>query len=304
MHALTSGVLSDVEFAVGHDHGQPKTFRAHKLLLSLSSEVFDTMFNGSIPETDNGVVKIPEIASEAFGNMLNYLYTDQMADLRWDNAFQTLYCAKKYGIPSLLDLCSDCIINSLTVDNCLANFEDALHLGAEKVQSKCLELVDSSSQAVFRSEAFSTIEKDTLEQLLTRDTLAIEENTVYNAVEKWAENVCIRNNLESTASNRREVLGGALFLIRFPLITDKEIVDGPGKTGLLLKEELGDIYQCKHATVKSQLMFSSFPRRPLPLVGAVRVGNYVSGQWANHSRAFVPNMQLHNRTRYPRGRLF
>lgn len=44
-------------------------FEAHKLILSMSSPVFATMFNGGLPETQSPI-KIVDVQPEAFKSML------------------------------------------------------------------------------------------------------------------------------------------------------------------------------------------------------------------------------------------
>ncbi|XP_055357193.1 BTB/POZ domain-containing protein 3-like [Paramacrobiotus metropolitanus] len=72
--ALSLAELSDVQFAVGRDHGQEKIFHAHKMFLSLSSDVFHAMFYGNLADGNLDVIQIPEIPSAAFANMLSYMY--------------------------------------------------------------------------------------------------------------------------------------------------------------------------------------------------------------------------------------
>ncbi|XP_055330127.1 BTB/POZ domain-containing protein 1-like [Paramacrobiotus metropolitanus] len=261
-HVLTTGEQSDVQFAVGHQYGEAKTFHAHKFVLSISSEVFNAMFNGSLPEKCEAVIELPEIPPEAFDNMLKYLYTDAVEDLNWETVFSTLYCAKKYGIPSLVDLCTAFITAKVDKDNCLDVLENVQLLDVDNVVNKCLELVDIYAREILQSERFIRVEQEMLQMILKRDSLPVNENVVYAAVEKWARNACWRSDLDPTDANRRQMLGPTLFLVRFPLMDDAQIANGPGTSGLLTKEELCNIYQYKHATIKPDIPFSAAPRCP------------------------------------------
>lgn len=53
---------------------------------------------------------------------------------------------------------------------------------------------------------------------------------------RWAVAKCRRSNLEETGENLRNSLGDALFLIRFPVMTQKDFANLPAKSGLLTKE--------------------------------------------------------------------
>lgn len=67
---------------------------------------------------------------------------------------------------------------------------------------------------------------DTLVAVLERDTLGIREVRLFNAVVRWSEAECQRQQLQVTPENKRKVLGKALGLIRFPLMTIEEFAAG------------------------------------------------------------------------------
>lgn len=67
---------------------------------------------------------------------------------------------------------------------------------------------------------------DTLCAVLERDTLSIRENRLFGAVVRWAEAECYRQQLPLTSENKQKVLGKALPLIRFPLMTVEEFAAG------------------------------------------------------------------------------
>ena len=68
--------------------------------------------------------------------------------------------------------------------------------------------------------------EDTLCAVLERDTLSIRENRLFEAVVRWAEAECYRQQLPLTSENKQKVLGKALPLIRFPLMTVEEFAAG------------------------------------------------------------------------------
>lgn len=67
---------------------------------------------------------------------------------------------------------------------------------------------------------------DTLCAVLERDTLSIRENRLFGAVVRWSEAECYRQQLPPTSENKQKVLGKALPLIRFPLMTVEEFAAG------------------------------------------------------------------------------
>ncbi|XP_055348236.1 BTB/POZ domain-containing protein 2-like [Paramacrobiotus metropolitanus] len=122
----------------------------------------------------------------------------------------------------------------------------------DSIVEKCLVLVDLNSAAILQSTEFTDISQDTLQKILKRDTLSAEENEIYLAAERWAEAACARNALDASGANRRQMLGDALCLVRFPLLTGTQLADGPGKSGLLSEGELLSVLLYQNATVKPQ----------------------------------------------------
>lgn len=50
---------------------------------------------------------------------------------------------------------------------------------------------------------------------------------------RWSEAECVRQQLSVTPENQRLVLGNALSLVRFPLMSKEEFTAGPAQSGLL-----------------------------------------------------------------------
>ncbi|XP_055350033.1 BTB/POZ domain-containing protein 1-like [Paramacrobiotus metropolitanus] len=188
--------MSDVQFAVGWDYGAVKIIPAH-----------------------------------------SYIYTDAVKNLTQENIFPTIVCANKYDLPLLVIICCDFIVKGLTSGNCLNILDNAvLHADvAPSVLEKCLSLIDGSVDTVWQSEQFCAIGHKALCMILQRDTLAASEDTICSSVgrkdvhARWAAKMCTRQNMDASSANRREVLGQALFLIRFSLLTDVQLLIGPLK---------------------------------------------------------------------------
>lgn len=71
---------------------------------------------------------------------------------------------------------------------------------------------------------------DTLVAVLERDTLGVREVRLFVAAVRWAEAEAHRQQLQPTPENKRRVLGKALALIRFPLMTIEEFAAGSTHT--------------------------------------------------------------------------
>ena len=54
-------------------------------------------------------------------------------------------------------------------------------MGENNLEEKCLELLDELAEGALKSEAFTKITLSTVERILKRDTLNIEEVEAYKA---------------------------------------------------------------------------------------------------------------------------
>lgn len=196
---------------------------AHKLILSIGSQVFMAMFYGTGSQMSPAAeIEIPDVDSESFKHMLRYLYTDEL-HVEPDSVMSTLYVAKKYAIGALERECVDFLKNNLRPDNAFMLLEQALLFDETKLAELCLNLIDKNSCDAFSSECFLDIRLDTLILILKRDSLGIREFKLYYYVLKWAHNKCVKQNLlPINRENQKLVLGEAINLIRFPLMTREE----------------------------------------------------------------------------------
>ena len=60
-------------------------------------------------------------------------------------------------------------------------------------------------------------------------------------MERWSVAECERQGLPPDPSNKREVLGDALYLVRMPLMSPEEFQQGPVKSGMLNEEEIRSV---------------------------------------------------------------
>ncbi|XP_055357389.1 uncharacterized protein LOC129602407 [Paramacrobiotus metropolitanus] len=179
---LATGNYYDVEFSVGRQFGAPKFLRAHKLLLSISSDVFVRMFYGNLPDKCESPIDVPEIPPDVFLNMLSFVYTDAVQSLTVDNVIPTMHCAEKYNIPPLFDLCSEFIIRQLNVDNCLTVLQSVIHLDAGVVVEKCREILDTHSLPVLQPPQFPEMDNGTkLRMMVARNTLSAARHLIHAA---------------------------------------------------------------------------------------------------------------------------
>ncbi|KAG7481956.1 BTB/POZ domain-containing protein 1 isoform X1 [Solea senegalensis] len=216
-------LLSDVRFIVGKGR-QAQRIPAHKFVLAAGSAVFDAMFNGGMATT-SAEIELPDVEPAAFLALLRFLYSDEI-HIGPETVMTTLYTAKKYAVPALEGHCVEFLTKHLRADNALMLLTQARLFDEPQLASLCLDIIDKSTADAINAEGFTDIDLDTLCAVLERDTLSIRENRLFGAVVRWAEAECYRQQLPPTSENKQKVLGKALPLIRFPLMTVEEFAAG------------------------------------------------------------------------------
>ncbi|XP_043271755.1 BTB/POZ domain-containing protein 1-like [Venturia canescens] len=250
-------ILSDVQFLVGRG-SQQQHIPAHKLVLSSGSAVFDAMFNGTLA-TASPEIEVPDVEPIAFLAVLLFLYTDEL-HIGPETVMTTLYTAKKYAVSPLEKHCVEFLRSNLTSDNAFMLLTQARLFDEPQLASVCLDTIDKFTTDALNADGFTDIDIDTLMVVLERDTLRIRESRIFQAVVRWSEAECVRQQLPVTPENQRSVLGRALALVRFPLMSVEEFAAGPAQSGLLTDREVVSLFLYFTVNPKPPVGFEAMPR--------------------------------------------
>lgn len=276
-------LMADVYFIVGSEPSQQR-IPAHKYVLATSSSVFHAMFYGGLANQTNDI-KIPDVEPCAFLNLLRYMYTDQI-QLAPDNVLATLYAAKKYIVPFLAKSCVRFLETSLSARNACILLSQGRLFEEQELMQRCWEVIDAQAEEALKSDGFTEMDLNTLKTVLTRETINAKELSLFNAVCRWAEAECGRQEVEPTAENKRTVLGDALNLIRVPTMSLEEFANGPAQSGILNLQETNDVFLHYLAKNKPELSFSKKKRTGLTPHKCHRFQSsaYRSNQWRYRGR--------------------
>ncbi|XP_047738805.1 BTB/POZ domain-containing protein 2 [Hyalella azteca] len=237
-------ILSDVQFVVGRGE-EEQVIPAHKLVLAVGSAVFDAMFNGSslIPSSPPSY---PPLSDEV--------------QIGPETVMTVLYTAKKYAVPALERRCVEFLKTNLSSDNAFMLLTQARLFDEPQLAALCLKTIDKCTAEAIVAEGFTDIDASTLTLVLQRDTLRIKELHLFRAVCRWAEAECIRQGLGVGGRQQRSVLGQALNLIRFPLMSVEEFAQGPAQSGILTDAEVVQLFLYFSVNPKPSVDFIDVPR--------------------------------------------
>ena len=234
-------LLSDIHLVVGKAGLERRDFPAHKLVLAISSPVFHAMFYGSLADNGEEVV-ITDCEAGSFLQLLKYIYYDAV-ELDASNVLGTLYLAKKYILPFLVDKCLEYLEDNIDCQNAFTLLSQARYYCAPKLEEKCWGIIDRDTSSVLSTEAFIEIGHDTLMAVLARDKLTIQEYELFKAAKRWAWHECKRRGLTPAKPEHvRRVLSSALNFIRFPAMSLKEFTDDAAQSGILTPDETINIF--------------------------------------------------------------
>ena len=105
----------------------------------------------------------------------------------------------------------------------------------------CLSVVDQNAVSVLRSETFEELSLDLVRDLVSRDSLDLSggsEAEVYLALDRWSHRQCRRRGLRPHSSNKRLVLAGAQYLVRYPTMTPAQLAICLARSSLLTNKEV------------------------------------------------------------------
>lgn len=122
--------MADVHFVFKSGERVP----AHKILLTAASDVFDTMFNGSVPE--KGDVKITDASADAFKEFLQFIYFTKIR-LTMDNVGDVVNLGNKYNVVGCVDSCKQFLRYNITANNVCQIYAITLKFDEIELEGVC-----------------------------------------------------------------------------------------------------------------------------------------------------------------------
>ena len=231
---LTNDLMSDITFVV-----KQKRFPAHKFVLAFESEVFHAMFYGPMAD-DKKEIEIEDCENpDDFLEFLSLIY-NKKANVTWKNIEQLSYLRKKYMINVEAKLFSD-LLNNFDPIKWLKVLQICVTMGEKEMIEKCMTEIRSKLGFLVKTKEFLLLDQPSLKVILEEDQLDISEIDLFKAVDKWCSHQVELKGSEGKTTTKREVLGDALYYIRFPILHPQDFAINCGDSMLLTDKEYREL---------------------------------------------------------------
>ena len=176
----------DVVLEVCNGEDQAR-FNAHRVVLCAASPFFYSALNNDMKESKEGLIRLEDTSKVAIEELLDYLYTGHV-NVTQHNAFDLLKIADFLVIPSLKEVSSKFIIQSLSSSNCLMAYYLAVNYRCFELQEKARDFIYANFTRVVEHEDFLNLTINEVEEWISSDEIRVRgEEDVFQAIVKWVE---------------------------------------------------------------------------------------------------------------------
>ncbi|XP_025017874.1 BTB/POZ domain-containing protein 2-like [Tetranychus urticae] len=207
-------------------------------------------------------------------SILNYFYEGRL-DIKSDHCIETLLLSSRLGLFGLTETIYRYIIFKLKSETALdylsqfikiTDFDINSCTQLKIIQERCLSIIDKYGISAILRPALYKCDSRILTWIVARDSLRINEWTLFTALLQWANNRCELTNTVLCMHSFRSLLGPVFDRIRFPLMKIPELVT-VNRSGLALKRsEYELILSYLLDNPKPAIPFPITPRSPLGMV--------------------------------------
>lgn len=248
--------LADFHFIFKSVDGQCERIPVHKFVLSIVSDVFLSMFNGTWKEKYEA--EIVDIPVAAFKEFLQFFYLDRV-NLTMENVDKMLYLGDKYDVIACSNGCEKFLTRELTTDNVCWIYGLAIPF-AEKLKKYCEAFIAINTKAVFSSIKFMECSPNVLSHIMKLDSLSCSEADIFVICMAWVKNASKAENLTRTIVEVH--LEKAFFDIRYRSMTISDFAALISLFGpLFTNEEFQEIIQLLGNTEFPSVLFNPNPRK-------------------------------------------
>lgn len=220
---------SDVIFVVENEK-----LPAHRVILASRSEYFRALLYGGMCESNQSeiVLKIP---LDAFKALLRFIYSGHMSltQMKEETILDTLGLANQYGFTELELAISEYLRQVLSLNNVCAILDAARLYNLDALTTVCYTFMDRNATDILTHESFKNLSKESLEQVLRRDSFFAPEVQIFVAVSEWCKN------------NSNVDIESVVSYVRLPLMNLEQLLKVVRQSKILDPEKLLDAIEEK-----------------------------------------------------------
>lgn len=238
-----SGRHTDIEIIV-----QDKSFRCHKVVLATVSQYFDAMFLSGMRECYDGVVRLQEIDSSTFVDILDFIYSGKL-NICTENAEDLLRASTLFQLKMLHNKCEDFLLNHVSNDNCIGAWRLAKSHECMELAKKAWYVILENFTEVCKTEDFNFLDADEMYEIINDDDLHVtNEEIVCDAVFRW---------YRFEPETRTEHASNLFEYLRLPLLSSEYLLHEVEPMDLVVNNQ-----KCREI-VKEAISYQMLPsRRP------------------------------------------
>ncbi|XP_065364039.1 BTB/POZ domain-containing protein 9 [Calliphora vicina] len=215
---------SDVAFIV-----EDQRLPAHRVMLAGRSEYFRALLYGGLSESKQSEIHL-KVPVDAFKALLRYIYSGHLSltQMDEDNILDTLGLANQYGLSELELAISDYLRQYLALSNVCAILDAARLYNLEKLAKVCLTFMDRNAADILQQESFKNLSKESLQEVLRRDSFFAPEVQIFVAVWEWCKH------------NKNVDIQSVVSYVRLPLMNLEHLLQVVRPSGILEPDKLLD----------------------------------------------------------------
>jgi len=164
IHSLESLVNSvlfhDISFDV-----EGTIIPAHKLILRVRTEYFNSMFSSGLRESQQKIIRIYDCTPQVFIDILKFIYTDSCS-ISEENCNSLMEQANFFQLDRLKAICENFWIGNINVQNACNLIQIADRFNAIQLRDFAREFIFSHIQEVIVTEGFKDLDQTLVSQIL------------------------------------------------------------------------------------------------------------------------------------------
>ncbi|EJK52513.1 hypothetical protein THAOC_28197, partial [Thalassiosira oceanica] len=151
---------------------------ANRAMLAVRSQYFDALLFGGMSESigvdeegDRKPIVLNDVSYECFKQVIEFLYTDRVQDLTWDNGVPLLIASEQFMLDRLKALCEDQIRRDIAVENVIGIFIASHRHNALGLKEIALEFIlrNLTDPAIIAGLSDLKTEPDLLVEIITKN---------------------------------------------------------------------------------------------------------------------------------------